>query len=252
MNMGDYDLRGLDMDQLFALNPLRDCCVDAANRATRSFDSHFPGWPLYARVVRGETYYDRTLRAWAITCARVLSRARQRNGHAYMKPSTRGPWIAVAAMDALDGSMGLRVPSASERAPQLQVRNVTYLRIYKPVAGLIRMGLLEYASELHYHLRRVLRDEREIMTGLESGGSLSIEIPKALAGGCHRTPMAQDVHGDGKRIPESLYSYALQPTTYYRPTAHPAPIRIQIPGTASADPDGHSAQPDVARDSVGT
>ena len=83
------ELRRRSLNQIFASTPLQDRCIDAANRATKSFDSAFPGWPLYARIVRGERFYDRTLKAWAILCTRGLARAVQINGHTYLNPGCR-------------------------------------------------------------------------------------------------------------------------------------------------------------------
>jgi hypothetical protein len=165
VRVGDYDLRGLSLEQFFAIDPLPDTCIDAANRAARAFDSTFPGWPLYARIVRGETYYDRTLIAWVVMGARMLARSRQKNGHEYIKPSTRGLWIAAAAKDALDDVIGCPPPSARERAREFGIKHDTYLRIFRPIRAMMQMGLMEYASELQYQFRQVRREERKILAG---------------------------------------------------------------------------------------
>jgi hypothetical protein len=204
--MADYDLRGLSIEQLFAVTPLRDCCIDAANRATRKFNSRFPGWALYARVVRGETYYDRQLEAWAITCARMLSRAVQASGYPYTRPSARGPWIAASGLDALYTVLGYRAPDLQERAAQLEVDKRTYARIYRPVYGAIAMGLLEYSSELSYQLRQVRREERELMFTSKTGANVGYhDAPRLLASGCARTVPLQDQAGAYADQRETLY-----------------------------------------------
>ncbi len=231
--MADYDLRGLSIEQLFAVTPLRDCCIDAANRATRKFNSHFPGWALYARVVRGETYYDRQLEAWAITCARMLSRARQANGHQYLKPSTRGRWIAVAGLDALYTVLGYPGPDLPERAKLLGVDRLTYTRIYRPVYGAMAMGLLEYSSELSYQLRQVRREEREIISGEETRANLFLGIGHAhmLNPGCHVTQSVDSTTWVNSTPPESLYAGSLRPWTAW--VEREATIHA---GTASTSP----------------
>ncbi len=231
--MADYDLRGLSIEQLFAITPLRDCCIDAVNRATRKFNSHFPGWALYARVVRGETYYDRQLEAWAITCARMLSRAVQASGYPYMRPSTRGRWIVVAALDALYGVLGYPKPDIPERATQLGVDKRTYTRIYHPVYGAIAMGLIEYSSELGYQLRQVRRDERELMSTEKTGANVGYhDAPKLLAPGCSRTVPLHDQADAYADQRETLYP-GLRPWAAWDEREAIATIHA---GTASTSP----------------
>lgn len=210
---GDWHLRGLAIEQYFSLNPLRDSCIDAANRASRNFSSHFPGWPLYARIVRGDDYYDRTLKAWAITCGRVLARSRQRNGHSYIKPSVRGPWVVVASLDALDSMLGLETPPAFVRGPQLGVMDKTYTKVFRPIRQLMEMGFLEYSCELEFCFREVKRQEREIIRAGNSEGN----IP---TGGEQRRFAKPTVRGDFAYHPDGRPFRTLYPGIWDMKSPH--------------------------------
>ncbi|MDE2471931.1 MAG: hypothetical protein KGL35_25190, partial [Bradyrhizobium sp.] len=98
--VGDWQLRGLDVDQIFAQPQLSDDALTAACLTTARFDPAFPGWQLYRRVVAGFTLYDAELDEWAVSVGRLLSQAhRKRNGRPYViKP---GVWVDAAARDAL-------------------------------------------------------------------------------------------------------------------------------------------------------
>ena len=57
--VGDWSLRGVDADQVFASQQLSDTAMTAACRVTARFDPSFPGWQLYRRVVAGTNLFDR-------------------------------------------------------------------------------------------------------------------------------------------------------------------------------------------------
>lgn len=156
MTVGDYDVRSLSAEQVFALTPLPDNCVDAANRAARRFDSGFPGWQLYCRIVRGESIFDRQIMAWAISSARMYSRMRKRNGQCVVRKAARGRWIAQAGADALDALIfGRRVESTSKVAHLLDVDDELYERFRLELLGLMALGFSGYVAEVHYQLYRV-------------------------------------------------------------------------------------------------
>jgi hypothetical protein len=158
--MGDYQLRGLDVEQVFALNPIPDDCVDAAILANAQFDISFPGWELYSKAIRGDDCFDRKLVAWAYVSARIYTRARKSNGRAVVtKDSRRNEWIRQAALDALHCAVFNKFPEASvyEFSEDNGLAHKTYRRVRDSLAALMRYGLSLYAQELHYQYSRVRR-----------------------------------------------------------------------------------------------
>ena len=125
---GDWDLRGLDADQVYARPELSDDALTAACWATAKFHATFPGWQLYRRIAAGMTVFDNELDAWVVGGARLLARARKtKTGRRYIE--ARGPWIDQAARDALASVVtGYRINTA-ERARVCQVEPRTYLKI---------------------------------------------------------------------------------------------------------------------------
>jgi len=151
---GDWDLRGLDADQVYARPELSDDALTAACWATAKFHATFPGWQLYRRIAAGMTVFDNELDAWVIGGARLLARARKtKTGRRYIE--ARGPWIDQAARDALASVVtGYRINTA-ERARVCEVEPRTYLKIYRPMLAAMVIGLETYRSELHSDYRKV-------------------------------------------------------------------------------------------------
>jgi len=170
---GDWTLRGVDMDALFAASPISDWAIDAAARAAAHFDPSFPGWALYRRMVTGDALMDRQLEAWAILCARALARSEKRNGRPYVAPKTRGKpgWIAQAGRDALDYALFGRFPcGVCERADQFGVSQMTYQAIRDPIAGAIWSASQNYRAIIHCEFWRARLSEK--MDGAESCGNV--------------------------------------------------------------------------------
>lgn len=156
MTSGDYDIRALEIEQIFALNPLPDNCIDAANLAAQKFPLRFPGWQIYCRIVRGESVFDRQITAWAIGAARIYSRMRKTNGRQVVGHASRGPWIAQAAVDAVESViLGKSARSAATSSLQHGVDDEMYARFRNELAGLILLGFQGYAAELHCQFYRV-------------------------------------------------------------------------------------------------
>lgn len=151
-------------DQRFARVELSDTCIDAANRTAGRFDVGYPGWALYSRIVRGDTVFDRKLMAWAISSARLYSRARKVNGHAVVAPRGRsGAWIAQAGLDALEFVIqGRYSESAYVTADRLDKDDSQYRKFRGEIAALMLDGFEMYRSELHYQYARVCRDESRV------------------------------------------------------------------------------------------
>lgn len=157
VEVGDYDIRGRDADQVFASAELSDAALTAAVWATARFDPSFPGWQLYRTITAGCNLFDRELKDWATSTAWALARSQTRRNH---RPyiTARGPWIDAAAEDALCTVIrGPIVPSARERGRQFQIRHETWLRIYKPMTAAMVVGFETFRSELHYWYSRVIK-----------------------------------------------------------------------------------------------
>lgn len=52
ITIAQMGLRDNDLEQVFSITPLRDTCVEAAIRASKSFSGGYPGWELYCKIVR--------------------------------------------------------------------------------------------------------------------------------------------------------------------------------------------------------
>lgn len=161
--VGDWDVRGVDLDSVFASAVLTDTAMDAAIRTESEFSNSFPGWFLYRRVAAGVTLFDRVLEAWAVGCARHLARAEKVNGRAYIGEKTRGKagWIAQAGRDGLDYAIYGRYPEGLvERAARFDVHPTTYQKIRDPIGTCMWIGLETFKSQLHANYWRVRYDEK--------------------------------------------------------------------------------------------
>ena len=154
--MSDYDVRGLGLEQVFALTPIPDDCVDAANRAGPRFDCHFPGWQLYCRIIRGDRLFDRQLAAWAISIGRSYSRAKKVNGrHVVRLTARKNPWIAQASLDALECVIqGDFSQPAAPTAHRLGIDDELYSRFRVALASMIAIGFQGYSAILHWEYTR--------------------------------------------------------------------------------------------------
>lgn len=157
--VGDWSLRGIDADQVFASQQLSDTAWTAAVRVTARFDPSFPGWPLYRRVVAGVTLFDRILEAWATSTAMLLATSHKVKGREYIQAARRRPdWIEQAGRDALDFAIyGKYAAGLGERAEKYGVSPKTYQAIRDPVAAGLWIGLQTFQSELHAEYFRVRR-----------------------------------------------------------------------------------------------
>lgn len=161
--VGDWSLRGVDADQVFASQQLSDTAMTAAVRVTARFDPSFPGWLLYRRVVAGVGLFDRQLEAWAVSTARMLSRMTKENGRQYISEATRckPSWVAQAGRDALDFAIyGRYAESLESRADWFGVHHGTYKKIRDPVSACMWVGLDTFRSEIHAEYFRVRRQEK--------------------------------------------------------------------------------------------
>lgn len=155
-----WDIRGPDVDTVFATNFTSDRCLDALQRATAKFDPSFPGWALYRRLVTGDALLDRVLEAYAVAMARAVSRASKSNGRAVVPKGTRrNAWIERAGLDGLAFAMTGRFPlSVSEQSQAYNVSDEPYRRVRDVVAAGIWIGAETYAAEVRYEYCRKLRN----------------------------------------------------------------------------------------------
>jgi len=156
--LSDWDVRNMEAEEAFSLNPIPDDCVDAANRASALFDQKFPGWELYCLVARNDLCFKRKLLAWGISCARLYTRATKQNGKPVVaKGSRQNEWIRWAADDALHFLCHSRFPHGSQIGREMGVTNMTYQRVRVAIAKLCIAGFKTYSNELHYQYRSVGR-----------------------------------------------------------------------------------------------
>lgn len=168
--VGDYQLKSSDivergLDAIFAADALSDTALTTAARAQSKFSPYFPGWFLYRRVNAGVTLFDRQLEAWAVMCARQLSRSLKDNGRDYIGPKTRAKplWVAQAGRDGLDFAIyGRYAEGLHERAARFDVSNKTYQAIRDPVGESMRIGFETFRAQLHAEFWRVREDERRV------------------------------------------------------------------------------------------
>jgi len=158
-----FDLRGRDLDQVFACQELSDTALTAAYRVSARFDASFPGWQLYRRIAAGIGLFDRQLECCAVATARRLARSEKLNGRSYISGAIRqkSPWIAQAGRDALDFAIyGRYSASADERAKRFGIHRDTYRSVRNPIAAGLWIGVETFRSELHAEYLKVRRDEK--------------------------------------------------------------------------------------------
>jgi len=126
-------------------------CHKAIALTTAKFSPHFPGWPMYRRMLVGDELLDSTIKAFFIGGARRLARARTMTGREYIGRATRGnAWITQAGLDAMDYVLfGRYAEGLHERRNQLGVATRTYQKIRDPLALGIRFGVDAWIGELH-------------------------------------------------------------------------------------------------------
>jgi len=159
---GNWELRGVDLDVLFAQDDLSEAALSAAIRASAKFNTSFPGWFLYRRVANGTTMFDRELEAWAVGCGQALAAAEKQNGRRWVSGAVRAKagWIEQASRDALDYVIFGRYPAGlNARASHFGVSNKTYQAIRDPMSRCMWIGLETFRSVLFAEYWQVRRDE---------------------------------------------------------------------------------------------
>lgn len=156
--LSDQDVRFMEPDEVFALNPLRDDCIEAAARAKAKFLPSVPGWELYARIIRGDSAYDRSLAAWAIGMARGFARAKRLPGGATVESRHwANRWHTQAAMDALAVVITGQTPPPPGFF-SVWTGSEEYFRVRDALSASMLYGLQQYTAELHYHYNRIKQE----------------------------------------------------------------------------------------------
>lgn len=155
--VNSFDVRGKDVDTIFATDFTSDRCLSAILAAQKRFDPSFPGWALYRRVLIGDGLLDRVLEAYAIGMARGVARARKLNGRRVVPIGTCKPaWVAQAGRDGLDLALFGKFPcGVNKRAEQFKVQAASYQRVRDAVGLGIWIGLDAFASEARLQFRKV-------------------------------------------------------------------------------------------------
>lgn len=160
-----------DLDGLFASPVLSDLAYKAARNTQAKFDSRFPGWALYRRVVAGIDVFDRDLEAWSISMARGVARGEKSNGRSQVSGKVRrkGEWIAQAGRDGLDFAIFQKyAEGAKPRAERFGIDYRTYQRVRDAVAGGMTIGLNTFRSQLHAeYISLFLREKCDPMENRE-------------------------------------------------------------------------------------
>lgn len=200
--VGDWSLRGVDADQVFASQQLSDTAMTAAVRVTAKFDPSFPGWQLYRRVVAGTDLFNRELEDWAVSTAWMLATAHKVKGREYVKASSRRPdWVAQAGLDALDHVVcGRYAAGLGDRADAFGVSPKTYQRIRDPMAACMSIGLEMFATELRGEYFRTRKRDYLDSNGIEplSYGTLKVRgscfsgDEASLGDGCFQREQSPD------------------------------------------------------------
>lgn len=161
MEVGDYDVRGMDVDSVFATQFTNDDCMSAILNAQANFDPRFPGWALYRRVVTGDGLLDRTLEAYAVCMARGVTRALKANGRYVVGKTTRqGSWVAQAGRDGLDFALFGRYPcGVKEREDRFGVSWKPYQTVRNAVGGGLWIGIATFRASLHNEYFRIKRQK---------------------------------------------------------------------------------------------
>ena len=148
-----------DLDGLFAPQTVSDMAHKAALNTRAKFDSKFPGWQLYRRIVAGVDLFDRELEAWAVWMARGVARAEKLNGRHVIgqRVRMRSGWVAQAGRDGLDYAIFQKYAEGTKkRAARFDVDAETYQKVRDAVSGGMVIGLNTFRSQLHAEYMRLL------------------------------------------------------------------------------------------------
>jgi hypothetical protein len=154
--VGDYDLRGRDIDTMM-VGEIHDTLIDAARLARVEFNNEMPNWELFRAVYGGDSMYLPVLKRWVheFAIAYCLTGG--------IKRSVYTPELAgIAGLDALYllTYMEPMLPH-TVIAEDLGVTPKTYLRLRNAIRDRLSVSLNMYVMHLGAAYRYTLIYERK-------------------------------------------------------------------------------------------
>lgn len=187
-DIGDYDIRGRDLDQRFARfgsRPLHDDEIMALSLATMVTPEACPGAAAYLTYVSQTTGFLPELRAWGLGVARGLAAAKykgkDRQRRRALVEGYSDAWGRYAVDDAIALMMTGQCVAYTRRAETLHVRWQAYVRVRDLVREFFSIAIAEYKMALGwamgYRHDSLLESRLGRMTGLNrrelvSGGNV--------------------------------------------------------------------------------
>lgn len=158
--VGDYDLRGRDIDTCM-VGEIHDTLIDAARLAKVEFDNGIPNWELFRTVYGGDSLYLPMLKRWVheFAIAYCLSGGIKRSAYT---PTLAG----IAGLDALY-LLTYMVPMLPHTviAEDLGVDPKTYRRLRDAIRDRLSVSLNLYVLHLGSAYRQTLIYERKSRYG---------------------------------------------------------------------------------------
>jgi len=246
--VGDYDVRGDDLDQRFArfgLRPLSDADVWALGMATMVMPDGNPGAEAYLAQVSGTTLFTERLTIWGRVVALGISRGgykapNGRRRRAYVECYDES-WGRYAVADGLTLALYGKAADAIGKS-----KDQGYRRVRDFVGGALVNSIAEFRIALEWatgaRRDRVLEGRWESITGLNFGdarrdANMSCAVGSRypmFAPGCARTVPLKDLERDGEwEQPETLY-HGLRPCDWWDEAEarrmRSAPVTMIYPG----------------------
>lgn len=162
--VGDYDVKGRDLRQYYAIftrRALPDGAIWRLALASTCLPGGHPGYMAWMTVISGTERFCPELQRWAVglgsTVARMKPRIRK-NAREFV-PSYRHEWGRQASLDGLCMALFGRdkVPATLARAESLGCERASYARVRNFVAGAILLSMQQYEDALQW-AHRVARD----------------------------------------------------------------------------------------------
>lgn len=158
-NLGDYDVRGRDIDQLFASfgrRTLGDREIWALSLASMVTPDACPGYEAYLTVVAGVDLFTPELERWGMDVARGFASAGYKGkGRKYRRTYVEGykdEWGRYAVRDAVEWFVTGKCVGGKARGHELSVGENQYRKIRDLVRGCFDIAFAEYKLALVWAL----------------------------------------------------------------------------------------------------
>jgi hypothetical protein len=157
IDVGDYDLRGLDIDSALTLE-IHGTLIDAAKLARVEFRNGFPNWELFRTVYAGDSIYIPKLKRWVheFAIAHCLDGG--------IKRSSYTPTLAGAAgLDALYLLIHMQpMMPHTTMADGLGIAPQHYKRLRNAIRDRLSASVNVYLLHLGSAYRQILIYERKV------------------------------------------------------------------------------------------